>query len=228
MLFSTRMNTTPHGSTNHVVRTRATSAMPSTRKRTPLASSCGPGGVEVLADQPHMRQAMVGEGRGAALIAAGDAEILDHLEDPIAVVVEADDGRLHGGIGHQLAHVVANRIAGHHVGRRQHPHAQHVAIKRHCRLAVRHAHAGMGQSGNHALNNVKSVVAALDLSTATRRSGRPRRRQLRLAPSSGDARPDVRCPRLHLDQIGVSGCGQLMRPAPGLCGAGSGERWCAI
>src|ERR1700722_13212153 len=38
-LFSTRMNTTPHGSTNQVVRTRATSAIPLTRKRTPLASS---------------------------------------------------------------------------------------------------------------------------------------------------------------------------------------------
>ena len=38
-LFSTRMNTTPHGSTNQVVRTRATSATPLTRKRTPLLSS---------------------------------------------------------------------------------------------------------------------------------------------------------------------------------------------
>src|SRR6202000_3162121 len=37
-LFSTRMNTTPHGSTNHVVRTRAPAAMPRTVKRTPLAS----------------------------------------------------------------------------------------------------------------------------------------------------------------------------------------------
>ena len=80
----------------------------------------GPGGIEVLADQPHMRQPVVGNGRGAALIAARDAEILDHLEHTISVVVEADDGRFHGGIGHQLAHVVANRVTGHHVRRRQH------------------------------------------------------------------------------------------------------------
>ena len=40
--------------------------------------------------------------------------------------------------------------------------------------------------------------------------------------------PRSACPRLHLDQIGVHGCGQLKRPAPGLCGAGSVEPWCVI
>ncbi len=34
------------------------------------------------------------------------------------------------------------------------------------------------------------------------------------------------CARVHLGQRGVQGCGQWMRPAPRLCGAGSGGRWC--
>lgn len=61
---------------------------------------------------------MVGESRSGSLVAAVDTEVLDHLEDTIAVVAESDDGRFHGGIGHQLAHVVANRGTGHHIGRR--------------------------------------------------------------------------------------------------------------
>ena len=138
----------------------------------------GPGSIDVLADQPHMRQPVVGKGRGTALIAAGNAEILDHLEDPIAVVVEADDGRLHGDRTPAGPCRRESHSPGHHVGWRQHPHAQNVAIKRHRRFAVRHTHARVGQSRNHRSDDVKNVDAALEGSTNS-------------PLSCGDAWPDV-------------------------------------
>jgi len=64
-----------------------------------------------------MRQPVIRQARVGTIGAAIGVEVLDHLEHPVAVVVESDDRCLHLGIGHEPAHVVADRVAVHHVGR---------------------------------------------------------------------------------------------------------------
>jgi hypothetical protein len=124
---------------------------PADHEAHPLALEFGAGGVEVLADQADVGETVIGQGP-LGVDGAVDVEVLDHLEHPVAAVLEADDGRLHGGVGHQLTHVVANGITAHDVRRREHTQAQYVSVERHRRLAVGHAHPGVGQPGNHVLN----------------------------------------------------------------------------
>jgi hypothetical protein len=127
----------------------------------PLGLQLRSGGVDVVADQSDMRQPVIRQARIGTTGAAGGVEVLNHLKHPVAVVVEPDDRRLHLGIYHQLAHVVADRVAVHHVGRRKHAQAEHIAVERHRGLAVRDANAGVSHSGNHVLNDAAEAVIAL-------------------------------------------------------------------
>ncbi len=98
-LFSTRMNTTPHGSTNQAGAHPRDVRDSADQEAHSLALELSPGGVDVLADQPDVREPVIGQGPvGSMLGAAVDVEVFDHLEDTVAVARQSDDGRLHGGI----------------------------------------------------------------------------------------------------------------------------------
>ncbi len=96
-----------------------------------------------------MREPWVGEAGGPLCVAPVGAQVLDDLEHPVAVVTEPHDRGLHGRVVQQFAHVGADRVAVHHIGRREHGESQHVAVVRHRRLAVGNAHTGVCQAGDH-------------------------------------------------------------------------------
>ena len=118
----------------------------------PFAFQFGPGGVDVFTDQPDVRESVIGQRSIGAAYSTVDVEVFDHLEDAVTVVSEPKDGRFHRWVGHQLAHVGANGVTGHDVGRRQHTQAQYIPVERHRGLTVGYTDPGVGQPGNHVLN----------------------------------------------------------------------------
>ncbi|KZS67036.1 hypothetical protein A4G26_08770 [Mycobacterium kansasii] len=81
-----------------------------------------------------------------------DGEVRATSRDCPAWPMTDDDRRLHRGVGHQLAHVVANGVTAHDQGRREHLQAQYLAIERYRGHTVGYADAGVCQTGNHVLN----------------------------------------------------------------------------
>ncbi len=106
--------------------------------------------IQVVADQPDMCEAVVGQPGGPPRVAAVGAHVFDDLENPVTVVAEAHDRGLHRRLGQQFAHVGPDGVAVHHVRRREHRESQHVAVERDRRLAVRDAYRCVCQARDHA------------------------------------------------------------------------------
>ena len=158
--FSTRMNTLRHGSANHVVRRPATSAMPSTRKVTPCASSSARRRGHVVAEQRNVREAVVDHRRVGRPVASLRVRVLDDLDDAVGVVGHADDrGLHHHRRRHELAHVALDVGPLHAVRRRQHGEAEHVAVPGDRGLDVGDAQRGVREAGDHAATPVGSIAA---------------------------------------------------------------------